>query len=463
MLVATALLGGTAARVAAQATPTTTRGGSVIQFTHTEHDFGKVKCGATLTFDFPFTNAGDAPLEITSVQSACGCTTVGNWTKSVQPGQTGTIPIQFTTDQLSGPVRKPVTVTCNAPGKSRIVLNITGTVWREIEVNPAVAFFTPKAGAETVAAKIVRIVNNMAEPLELAPPECANKTFTASLRTLTKGKEFELLVTAAPPFGPAVVQAPITIKTSSKSLPVLTVKALVMVQLPITAMPQQVVLGPAPLADSSTQVVTLRNLSGTAVSVFEPTVNVAGVTATVRELQPGRVFAISLEFPVGFAALPAGTAELSVKTSHPQCPSVRVPISHQPPVPQQPPVTGFPLPPADHVARVGKEIETTPATLILGPAPLTTATRLRVAIHSNGREPVTFSDPSVNLPGVVPGMAVLQPGRACQVTLDFPTGFEVKPGVSAALSVKTSHPQYPVVRVPILRGSQPVPPPPSQP
>ncbi|MEO0017964.1 MAG: hypothetical protein RLZZ522_1247, partial [Verrucomicrobiota bacterium] len=362
VLVATALVGAPPARVAAQATPAASQGGPAIQFARTEHDFGKVKCGTTLNFDFVFTNGGDAPLEITSVQSSCGCTTAGSWTKSVQPGQSGTIPIQFTTDQLSGAVRKSVTVGCNAPGKSRSVLNITGMVWREIDVSPEVAFFTPKAGAETVAAKVIRIVNNSSEPLELAVPECANKAFAMELKTLRKNQEFELRVSLTPPFGPAVVQAPITIKTSSKSLPVLTVKALVMVQLPITAMPQQVVLGPTPLADSSTQVVTLRNLSGTAVSVFEPTVNVAGVTATVRELQPGRVFAISLEFPTGFAALPAGTAELSVKTSHPQCPSVRVPISHQ----SQSPVAGLPLPPADPAASAGSHAVPKPP---LTPAP----------------------------------------------------------------------------------------------
>jgi hypothetical protein len=88
---------------------------------------------------------------------------------------------------------------------------------------------------------------------------------------------------------------------------------------------------------------------------------------------------------------------------------------------------------------------------------------LRVALANRSGDPVTFSEPAVNLPGVGVAMETQEPGRACQVTLDFPLGCEVKSGVNAELSVKTSHAQYPVVRVPILRGSQPVPPPPSQP
>jgi hypothetical protein len=201
-----------------------------------------------------------------------------------------------------------------------------------------VVYFTPPVGGQVPESLRVRITSRTDEPLEVAPPECSNKAFAAELKTLAPGREFEVLVSAKPPFGAGTTVGVITLKTSSKDEPVIRIKALLVAQSPVTATPSQLVLGPAPLAAGS---------------------------------------------------------------------------------------------------------------------------RLRVAIHNSGPDPVTFSDPTVNLPGVVASMDVPQPGRACQVTLDFPPGFEVKPGVSAELSVKTSHPQYPVVRVPILRGSQPVQPPPA--
>jgi hypothetical protein len=71
---------------------------------------------------------------------------------------------------------------------------------------------------------------------------------------------------------------------------------------------------------------------------------------------------------------------------------------------------------------------------------------------------VTISAPTVNVPGVVATLKESQPGRLFSITLDFPAGFAIKATEQAELTVKTSHPQYPVVRVPIvqsLRESQP--------
>lgn len=332
----------------AVAPPTASHGGAKIQFAEMEHDFGKLDSGASVKFDFVFTNSGTATLEVTNVQPACGCTTTGTWSKSVEPGQRGTIPIQFNSGTFSGPIHKTVTVTSNTPGQPQTILNLKGIIFKAIDVNPPAAYFTPQGETQAVETKVVRIVNNADEPLVLSAPECANKTFSAELKTLKEGKEFEVRISAKPPFGPGTTQAPITLKTSSKSLPVITINGIVMVQMPITAMPAQLVVGPAPLAVATKLGVTIRNSGSTAVTVSEPTVNVPGVEATVQELQAGRVFNIMLNFPAGFEVKPTGHAELIVKTSHPQHPVVRVPIRQasqtvQPQRPMAPPriaVTG---------------------------------------------------------------------------------------------------------------------------
>src|SRR4051812_28927654 len=64
-----------------------------IQFAAREYDFGKVKAGDPVKYSYVFTNTGNAVLEVTHVQPSCGCTTAGDWTHKVEPGQTGTIPI----------------------------------------------------------------------------------------------------------------------------------------------------------------------------------------------------------------------------------------------------------------------------------------------------------------------------------------------------------------------------------
>src|SRR5438046_2971957 len=86
------------------------------------HDFGKVPQGETVRFDFKIENRGDAVLEIIDVRPSCGCTTAGEWTHRLQPGEAGVIPIQMETGHFTGPVAKTVTVATNDPGHAETVL-----------------------------------------------------------------------------------------------------------------------------------------------------------------------------------------------------------------------------------------------------------------------------------------------------------------------------------------------------
>src|SRR5262245_44559804 len=79
----------------AVAAPATPPGGPAIKFVETAHDFGRVPQGEIVRRDFIFTNTGSALLEIKDVRPGCGCTTAGEWDKSVAPGKTGKIPLQF--------------------------------------------------------------------------------------------------------------------------------------------------------------------------------------------------------------------------------------------------------------------------------------------------------------------------------------------------------------------------------
>ena len=69
-------------------------------------------------------------LILNNVQPQCGCTTAGEWTKQVEPGKTGSIPIQFNTVGYNGPVFKQVTVTCNVTNQPMLFLQLKGTVYK---------------------------------------------------------------------------------------------------------------------------------------------------------------------------------------------------------------------------------------------------------------------------------------------------------------------------------------------
>src|SRR5882724_10119373 len=49
--------------------------GPVMKFEKETHDFGKIKAGDKVTYEFKFTNTGKSPLIISDARASCGCTT----------------------------------------------------------------------------------------------------------------------------------------------------------------------------------------------------------------------------------------------------------------------------------------------------------------------------------------------------------------------------------------------------
>jgi len=77
---------------------------------------------------FEYTNTGDAPLIIYSVQSTTSCTVLSKQNETVQPGKSSKIDIKY--NMVPGPIRKTITVESNAINydEGRIALKIKGEV-----------------------------------------------------------------------------------------------------------------------------------------------------------------------------------------------------------------------------------------------------------------------------------------------------------------------------------------------
>ncbi len=301
--------------------------GPRIEFATPIYDFGRITAGVVVKHDFVFTNTGDAVLEVDSV---LGGDYRGEWEKRVAPGQTGKIPIQFNSANFTGPVRKSLTVTCNDSNHPTTILQFKGTVWRPIEVRPMYAIFTPLVDEQTNETQTLRVVNNTDAPVTLSGPESANPSFKAEVKTVKEGKEFELLISRVPPFGQANVSAPITIKTSSKQMPTLSVEALVMLKHAVEVMPSQIMLGP-PTTNVTKYVVIIRNNAAAELVLSEPTASVPGVEVQMQETVPrGRQFNLAVTFPAGFTVRQGQSVEVTVRSNHPKFPRIKVPVSQLP-------------------------------------------------------------------------------------------------------------------------------------
>ena len=102
----------------------------VFSWTSTSHDFGQIKVGVPVTHEFTFTNTGDVPLIITTVQASCGCT-VADYTKEpIAPKGKGFIKATFNAASI-GVFSKTLTVNANTE-EGVVYLSIKGEVVQNV-------------------------------------------------------------------------------------------------------------------------------------------------------------------------------------------------------------------------------------------------------------------------------------------------------------------------------------------
>jgi hypothetical protein len=101
-------------------------------------DVGTVPKGEKIVHDFVIQNQGDAPLQITEVRPACGCT-VADFDKTIAPGQSGKIHVVIDSSTFNGPVAKGVTVVTNDPEHPEFELTVRAKLEPFITVKPGYA------------------------------------------------------------------------------------------------------------------------------------------------------------------------------------------------------------------------------------------------------------------------------------------------------------------------------------
>ena len=299
--------------------------GPRIRFAGQVYDFGKANGDSLVDCSFVFTNTGGRMLEITDVTSACSCMKIGEWSHQVEPGKTGTIAVQYNSRFYTGRFAKSVYVTCNDTNQPKVTLEITGTVWRPIEITPPTAVLN--LSAETPSnATTVRLISHLEEPLTFSDLKVTSSAFAVELQTNQSGKEYQLFVRTAPPYPTNSQQGQITLKPSATNLPAIQINAFANVQPILMPTPRQLRLPALPLTNAFTGTVWIRNNGTNALTVSDPVVNAPGVEVQIKEDQPGQLITVTVNFPAGFEFPSGQSVELRLKTSHPQFPVIQVPI-----------------------------------------------------------------------------------------------------------------------------------------
>lgn len=133
---------------------------SKIEFKSKVYDFGEMESGKVKNFAYSFSNKGDSLLQIQNVSTSCGCAVPTLKKKEFRPGESGEIPVRFSSRTYNGRISKYITVRTNDPKNASVRLKLTGNVILK-------DFSKPELSVERIEFKGARVGKKYTKKLEI--------------------------------------------------------------------------------------------------------------------------------------------------------------------------------------------------------------------------------------------------------------------------------------------------------
>ncbi len=188
-----------AAAGAAQ-TPAPTAGPPKLVLSQPNWNFGSAVHLEKKELTLGLRNEGGSELQLHDIASSCGCTVAEPARRVLQPGESTTVSVVYNTATKKGHVESHLTFKSNDPANPEIVFPLEGFVKRVLEVTPDVAVMFQALDANTSETRTVKILNPGEQPIQPRLEPFATDKFTAELREIQPGKEYEVIVSTRPPF-----------------------------------------------------------------------------------------------------------------------------------------------------------------------------------------------------------------------------------------------------------------------
>ncbi|MBU1100868.1 MAG: DUF1573 domain-containing protein [Bacteroidetes bacterium] len=94
------------------------------------HNFGEVQEGSLLTLNLDLKNVGTADLHVKNIKSSCGCTSTFLDTRTLEPGNSGELRIDFDTSDRFGKITRTVTVYSDDPSNPEKTITLFVNILR---------------------------------------------------------------------------------------------------------------------------------------------------------------------------------------------------------------------------------------------------------------------------------------------------------------------------------------------
>jgi hypothetical protein len=306
-----------------------------VLFRSTEFDFKEVWPGDPAEGEFTIRNAGTAPLTL-ETKSSCGCTVVSKPKPRLEPGETTTFKISYTTTR-AGTANKSVYLTTNDPEQRSVTIKVVGTVRALVAATPSDRIAFHNLDIDSVESKTVRLETKHDQPLPLKlRPDQNFESFVVELKEIEAGRVYDLTVTTRPPLRPNLNAVTVQLDTGHEKVPTFPVQVTANVTPPVAISPPRLTVV-ATTGQRTEQIVRLESRTTEPVRITEVKPSIDAIEWEILPLvEPpaeSRTWTqqVRLTLPP-YADLPPGGATVQVLTdaADEQYREIKVPVVRAP-------------------------------------------------------------------------------------------------------------------------------------
>lgn len=171
---------------------------AIIEVAHPIIDFGKLSPKDKEEGLFVFKNTGETTLQITRIKKTCGCTKAEIITKTAtgqtkmnyEPGESGTIKVNYTATSSPGPTSQSVTIFSNATNKATFVCRFKAMI--ELAVNATPTKLTLLLKAENAGITPITLKSSDDQAFKIISFSSTKNAIQADFDPNETAKEFVL-------------------------------------------------------------------------------------------------------------------------------------------------------------------------------------------------------------------------------------------------------------------------------
>ena len=295
-------------------------------------EFGRVARGTTVSESFLIKNLGDETLAFEGAQVSMPGMTI-QVKQALEPGEEAQLVIKWDTSNISQQVEGAVRLKLNDPARSSIVLSLSGTVFRPVDVLPyPLVMLSSFEGEQTT--RVLEILNNQEYPLHISRLEPQGDAFVAEVVPVEDGQRYELRVSVKETTVVGQYEQFLVVHTDSPKRPKLGVQVKILVKPEVYSAPDSVEFGQLSLAalqneelaEFLSQTLTLHRKSGT-MSITSATSDVSGLAVNVTPDGPAEVIRIDVHLDPNQVQPGSLDGKIRLETDDENHPSIEIPVS----------------------------------------------------------------------------------------------------------------------------------------